>query len=131
MGSSVVDLGPRLAVVLVVLTALAAAGGRLSGFGQDRAVVIAAVRATGQLAVVSAALLLVVRSLPLSAAFALLMVTVATVTAAGRITGLPVRAPGAPARLVPVAAVAIITGAAPRWWPSSSPAARCRCGARR
>jgi uncharacterized protein (TIGR00245 family) len=112
VGSSVVDLGPRLAVVLVVLTALAAAAGRLSGLGQDRAVVGAALRATVQLAVVSAALLVVVRSLLLSAAFALLMVTVATITAAGRATGLSLRAPGAPARLAPVA-VAIVVGAAP------------------
>ena len=42
VGSSVVDVGPRLAVVLVVLTALAAVAGRLSGLGQDRPIVIAA-----------------------------------------------------------------------------------------
>jgi putative ABC transport system permease protein len=112
VGSSVVELGPRLAVVLVVLTAIAAAGGRLSGLGQDRAVVVAAVRATVQLAAVSAALLVVVRSLLLSVAFALLMVTVATITAAGRITGLPLRSPAAGARLAAVA-VAIVAGAGP------------------
>jgi putative ABC transport system permease protein len=112
VGSSVVELGPRLAVVLVVLTALAVAAGRVSGLGQDRAVAVAALRATVQLAVVSAALLVVVQSLLLSAAFALLMVTVATVTAADRVTGRPLRAPGAPARLAPVA-VAIVVGAAP------------------
>jgi len=60
VGSSVVDLGPRLAVVLAVLTALAAAAGRLSGLGQDRAVLAAALRATVQLAVVSAVLVPVV-----------------------------------------------------------------------
>jgi hypothetical protein len=48
VGSSVVDVGPRLAVALVALTALAAAGGRLSGLGQDRPIVVAAVRATVQ-----------------------------------------------------------------------------------
>ena len=63
MGSSVVDVGPRLAVVLVVLTSLAAVAGRLSGLGQDRPVVIAALRATVQLAAVSTVLLVVVRSL--------------------------------------------------------------------
>ena len=63
MGSSVVDVGPRLAVVLVTLTALAAVAGRLSGLGQDRPVVIAALRATVQLAAVSTVLLVVVRSL--------------------------------------------------------------------
>jgi putative ABC transport system permease protein len=112
VGSSLVDLGPRLAVVLVVLTAIAAAGGRLSGLGQDRAVVVAAVRATLQLAAVSAALLLVVRSLLLSAVFALLMVSVATITATGRITGQPLRSAGAVPRLA-VVAVAIVVGAGP------------------
>ena len=63
MGSSVVELGPRLAAVLVALTVLAAAAGRLSGLGQDRPVVVAAVRAAVQLAAVSAVLLAVVRSL--------------------------------------------------------------------
>ncbi|GAB3316889.1 ABC transporter permease [Geodermatophilus aquaeductus] len=112
MGTSVVELGPRLAVVLVLLTALAAAGGRLSGLGQERPVVVAALRATAQLAAVSAVLVVVVRSLWLSAAFALLMVTVAAVTAAGRVSGLPLRAPGA-SRRVAAAALAVAGGAAP------------------
>jgi uncharacterized protein (TIGR00245 family) len=112
VSSSVVEVGPRLAVVLVVLTALAAAGGRLSGLGQDRPVVVAAVRATVQLAAVSAVLLVVVRSLLLSTAFVLLMVTVATITSAGRVTGHDLRSPGAPDRLLP-AALPIVGGAAP------------------
>jgi putative ABC transport system permease protein len=112
VGSSVVDVGPRLAVVLVVLTALAAAGGRLSGLRQDRPVVIASLRAAVQLAVVSAVLLVVVRSLLLSALFVAVMVTVATVTAAGRVTGRTLRSPGAFARL-PAMALPIVGGAAP------------------
>jgi uncharacterized protein (TIGR00245 family) len=112
VGASVVELGPRLAVVLVLLTALAAAAGRLSGLGQERPVVVAALRAAVQLAAVSAVLLVVVRSLELSAAFVLLMVTVAAVTAAGRVTGLPLRAPGT-ARRVATAAVAVAGGAVP------------------
>jgi putative ABC transport system permease protein len=108
----VVDVGPRLAVVLVALTALAAAGGRLSGLGQDRPVVVAAVRATVQLAVVSAVLLAVVRSLLLSTAFVLLMLGVATVTSAGRVTGRGLRAPGPAGRLLP-AALPIVAGVAP------------------
>ena len=112
MGTSVVELGPRLAVVLALLTALAAAGGRLSGLGQERPVVVAALRATAQLAAVSAVLLVVVRSLWLSTAFVLLMVTVAAVTAAGRVSGLPLRAPGA-GRRVATAALAVTAGAAP------------------
>ena len=112
MGASVVELGPRLAVVLVLLTALAAAAGRLSGLGQERPVVVAALRAAVQLAAVSAVLLVVVRSLELSATFVLLMVTVAAVTAAGRVTGLPLRAPGT-VRRVATAAVAVAGGAVP------------------
>ncbi len=112
MGASVVDVGPRLAVVLVTLTGLAAVAGRLSGLGQDRPVVIAVVRAAVQLTAVSAVLLVVVRSLLLSAAFVALMLTVATVTAAGRITGRTLRSPDAARRLLPVA-VPIVGGAAP------------------
>ena len=112
MGSSVVDLGPRQVVALVLLTALAAAAGRLSGLGLDRPVVVAAVRATVQLAVVSAILLVVVRSLALSGLFVLIMVSVAAGTAAGRATGLAVRSPGT-ARRVGTAAVPVLAGALP------------------
>jgi uncharacterized protein (TIGR00245 family) len=112
VGSSVVEVGPRLVVVLCVLTAVAAVAGRLSGLGQERPVVIAVARATVQLAVVSAVLLVVVRSLLLSAAFVLLMLTVATITSTGRVTGRALRAPGATARLLPTA-LPIVTGAVP------------------
>ena len=112
MGASVVDVGPRLAVVLVALTGVAAVAGRLSGLGQDRPVVIAVLRATAQLAAVSAVLLVVVRSLLLSAAFVALMLTVATVTSAGRITGHGLRTPGALGRLLPTA-LPIVGGAVP------------------
>jgi uncharacterized protein (TIGR00245 family) len=112
VGSSVVDVGARLAVVLVVLTVLAAVAGRLSGLGQDRPIVLAAVRATLQLAAVSAVLLVVVRSLALSAVFVLLMLTVATATAAGRVTGRGLRSPRRVARLLPTA-LPIVIGAAP------------------
>jgi uncharacterized protein (TIGR00245 family) len=112
VGSSVVSVGPRLAVVLVVLTALAAVAGRLSGLGQDRPIVIAALRATVQLAAVSTVLLVVVRSLLLSAGFVVLMLTVATATSAGRITGRGLRDPGLAARMLPTA-LPIVGGAAP------------------
>jgi uncharacterized protein (TIGR00245 family) len=85
VGSSVVDVGPRLAVILVVLTALAA---------------------------VSTVLLVVVRSLLLSAAFVVLMLTVATATSAGRITGRGLRTPGRAGRVLPTA-LPILGGAAP------------------
>jgi uncharacterized protein (TIGR00245 family) len=112
VASSLVDLGPRLAAVLGALTVLAAVAGRLSGLGQDRPVVVAALRATVQLGVVSAVLLAVVRSLPLSVAFVVLMVAVAAATAAERATGLPVRVPGAPRR-VATAALPVVAGAVP------------------
>ena len=112
MGSSLVSVGPRLVVVLVLLAALAVAGGRLSGLGQERAVGVAVVRATVQLAVVSAVLVPVVGSLPLSAAFVALMVVVATLTAAGRITGRPARNPAVRRRL-PVVVIPVAGGALP------------------
>jgi putative ABC transport system permease protein len=108
----VVDVGPRLVLALVALTALAAVGGRLSGLGQDRPVVVAAIRATVQLAAVSAVLLAVVRSLWLSSAFVVLMLSVATVTSAGRVTGAGLREPHLAARLLPTA-LPIVGGAAP------------------
>jgi putative ABC transport system permease protein len=112
VGSSVVEVGPRLAAVLLVLTALATVAGRLSGLGQDRPVGVAALRAAVQLAAVSAVLLVVVRSLLLSAAFVVLMLTVATATSAGRVTGRGLRSPGAAGRLLPTA-LPIVGGAAP------------------
>ncbi|SFE12518.1 ABC transporter permease [Blastococcus tunisiensis] len=111
MGASVVELGPRLAVVLVALTALAAVAGRLSGLGQDRPVVVAAVRAAVQLAAVSAVLVAVVGSLWLSATFVLLMLVVASATSAGRITGKGLR-DGRPADRL-LAAAPILAGTAP------------------
>ncbi|WP_448614340.1 ABC transporter permease [Modestobacter sp. URMC 112] len=112
MGSSVVDLGPGLVAALLVLTALAAAAGWGSGLGQQRPVVTAALRATGQLAAVSAVLVAVVGSLELSALFVLVMLSVAAVTAAGRVTRLPLRAPGLRRRSV-AAGAAVVAGAAP------------------
>ncbi len=112
MGASVVEFVPSLAVVLVVLAVVAGLAGRLSGLALEQPILIASLRATVQLAVVSALLLAVVRSLPLSTAFVLLMVAVAAATAAGRVTGLPVRAAGAPRR-VATAALPVLAGAAP------------------
>jgi len=110
--SAAVDLGPRLAVALVLLTALAAVAARLSGLGQERPVLVAALRATVQLAAVSAVLLVVVRSPALSALFVLLMVGVAAATAAERATGLAVRRAGTACR-VGTAAVPVLAGAVP------------------
>jgi putative ABC transport system permease protein len=108
----VVEAGPRLAAVLALLAGLAALAGRWSGLALGRPVLVASLRAAVQLAAVSAVLLLVVRSLWLSAAFVTVMVVVATVTAAGRATGLPLAARGRRHRLPPVA-LAVTAGAGP------------------
>jgi uncharacterized protein (TIGR00245 family) len=112
VSSSVIDIGHGLAVVLVALTALAAAGGRLSGLGQHYSVVTAAGRAILQLAVVSAVLALVVGSLWLSGIFVVLMLGVAAITSAGRVTGASVRQAGGLHRVL-VAGVPVVAGAAP------------------
>lgn len=112
MGSSAVDVGPRLAVVLLALGLVAAGAGRLSGLHQERPVAVAVLRGTAQLAAVSAVLLAVVDSLALSALFVLLMVGVATATATGRVTGGSLR-DRAVARRLPVVAVPVLVGAVP------------------
>jgi uncharacterized protein (TIGR00245 family) len=112
VGSSVVQPGLPLAAVLVLLTALAVAAGRLSGLGQERAVLVAVVRAAVQLAAVSSVLLVLVDSLWGAAPFVLLMLAVASVTAAGRATGLAARASGA-VRRAAVAGVCVAGGAVP------------------
>ena len=112
MGSSVVHLGPGLVVALLALTALAAVVGRASGTAQHRPVVTAALRATVQLAAVSAVLVVVVGSLVLSALFVLLMLGVAAATSAARVTGRSPRGPGALGRAA-ATGTAIVAGAAP------------------
>src|SRR3954447_14302253 len=87
-------------------------GGRLSGLAQQRPIAVAAVRATLQLAAVSAVLVAVVGSLWLSALFVLLMLGVAAASSAARVTGLPLRHPGA-ARRSAATGSAIVAGAAP------------------
>jgi putative ABC transport system permease protein len=112
VGSSVVHLGPGLIAVLVALTALGAVVGRLSGLDQQRPIVVAALRATVQLAVVSAVLVAVIRSLALSAVFVVLMLSVAAATSAARVTGRSLRHAGA-RRRVASTGTAILAGAAP------------------
>ncbi len=112
VGSSVVALGPRLALVVLVLTAVAVAVGRLSGLGQQRPILVAALRATVQLAAVSVLLLALVSSLVGVTAFVALMLAVASVTAAGRVTGRPLRSAGSAARVF-AAGVAVAGGALP------------------
>lgn len=81
-----VVLGPALGVLLVVLAGAAALTVRLAGLGRPIEIAAAALRAVVQLAAVSLVIGIVLRSLWLTGAFLLLMVTVAAGTAARRIT---------------------------------------------
>jgi putative ABC transport system permease protein len=123
-GPAIVTLSWELGVVLLVLVAAAALAGVLSGLGQGRPIVVAAVRAALQLATVSAVLVVVVRSLLLSALFVLLMLTVAALTSARRVTGAGLRSPGTVDRVattavpigggaLPVLALVLATGTVP------------------
>jgi putative ABC transport system permease protein len=84
---STVAIGWPLAVVLIVLVLAAAAMTRVADLGRPSAVLLAAIRAIAQLAAVSLVIGFVLRSLLLTGAFLLVMVTVAAGTSAHRITG--------------------------------------------
>ncbi|MTD57366.1 ABC transporter permease [Amycolatopsis pithecellobii] len=93
-----------LAVVLAVLVALGTVIVWLGELGKGRAVVLAAVRAVGQLAAVSLVITGILKSGWLTGLFVVLMFGVAAVTSARRI-GVP--------RQVPPVAVAIAAGVVP------------------
>lgn len=102
--------------VLAVLLAVAAVVAALAHLGRSREIVVAGVRATVQLAVVSLIIGAVVRSLPLLLGFVLLMYAVAVRTAGRRITrnaswwwaGLPIAA-----GVFPVVLALLLTGLVP------------------
>lgn len=77
---------PLLAAILLVLLAVAATVSAVGGLGTSKAAVLAGVRGTLQLAVVSAVIVFVLRSSWLWAAFVLVMLLAAGITAARRIT---------------------------------------------
>jgi putative ABC transport system permease protein len=85
-GLNTVTLGWPLAILLILLTGASAALYRLAGLGRPTSVITAAVRAVGQLAVVSLVIGTVLHSLPLTVAFLALMVLVAAGTSAHCIT---------------------------------------------
>ena len=105
-------------MALVVLTALGAATTLVGGLGMrvGRGIVTAAAGAVLQLAVVSAVIVAVVRSLWLSAAFVLLMLVVAAATSARRMTddrsGLLAVVPIASGAAI-VLAIVLLTGVVP------------------
>jgi putative ABC transport system permease protein len=104
MSQGTATAGPGLAVVLAVLVAVAVAAVRVGRLGMSRAVVTAAVRAVLQLAVVSLLIAAVLRSWWATAGFITLMVLVAGVTSARRVSTL---------RLGRLVIIPIVAGAAP------------------
>ncbi len=118
-----VVLGWPLVFAVVLLAVLATLVTGLAGLGRWSQAGTATVRAVAQLAVVSVLIGAVIKSLPLTAAFLLAMITVAAGTSAHRITGhLRWRAWWAgvaiAAGAIPPLAVLILTGTLP-----ASPAA--------
>ncbi|MGK5440292.1 ABC transporter permease [Micromonospora sp. URMC 105] len=87
MSSTMLVVGPKLAVTLVVLTAVAAAVAVAGRLGHGRQIVVAAVRATVQLGAVSLLIAAIVAALWATAAFVVVMCVVAAGTSGRRITG--------------------------------------------
>jgi putative ABC transport system permease protein len=84
VSEATIVLGPRYAVVLVVLAALAAAVAGAAQLRVSRAVLVASLRALAQLGAVSLLIVLVLRSWGLTAAFVASMLAVASFTSARR-----------------------------------------------
>ncbi|WP_346535312.1 ABC transporter permease [Micromonospora sp. DPT] len=87
MSSTMLVVGPKLAVTLVVLTAVAATVATVGRLGHGRQIAVAAVRAAVQLAAVSLLIAAIVTSLWATAAFVGVMCAVAAGTSGRRITG--------------------------------------------
>jgi putative ABC transport system permease protein len=83
----VLTVGPRFAVALLVLVAVAAAVAGVGQLGHGRQIVVAAVRAAVQLAAVSLLITAIVSSLWFTAAFVTVMCAVAAWTSGRRIGG--------------------------------------------
>ncbi|SEP21350.1 ABC transporter permease [Amycolatopsis saalfeldensis] len=103
--NAAIGFGPALLVVLAVLALAGAAVVRFGELGQGRAVLIAAVRAVAQLALVSLVITVILRSGWLTGLFILLMYSIAVYTSASRI--------GVPRKALPWVAAAIASGVAP------------------
>ncbi|MGW7538558.1 ABC transporter permease [Amycolatopsis sp. NPDC054798] len=82
-----IGFGPALIAVLAVLALAGAAVVRFGQLGQGRAVLIAAVRAVAQLALVSLVITVILRSGWLTGLFVLVMFSIAAATSASRIGG--------------------------------------------
>jgi putative ABC transport system permease protein len=116
MSRSAITVGPGFAVLLVVLIGVAMVAAALGRLGVSRAVVTASVRAVLQLSIVSVLIAAVLRSVWATAAFIVLMVTVAVATSARRVAsirhGWPVVVPIV-AGVVPVGAAILVAGTMP------------------
>ena len=86
MSSTLVAVGPRLGLAMLILTALAAAVAAAGRLGHHRQIAIAAARAAAQLAIVSVVIAAILGSLPLTALFVVFMYTVAARTSGRRMT---------------------------------------------
>jgi ABC-type iron transport system FetAB permease component len=107
MDQGAVAIGPKFALVLAGLVAVAAAAALIGRIGVGRAVTTAALRAVLQLGVVSLLITGVLRSWWTTAAFIALMLGVAVATSARRVSTLRLGWPAA----LPIAAGAIPVGA--------------------
>ena len=117
----VVSPSVTLAVVLVALVALAFGAVAVAGLPLRTAVLTAASRATVQLAVVSALLVVVLDSIPWTLVYVAGMFVVASATSTRRL-GLPLRRPWAAAPIaagaLPVVGLVLASGTVP-WAPAS------------
>jgi putative ABC transport system permease protein len=86
MSSTLLPVGPALGVAMAVLVVVAVAVSAAARLGHGRGVATAALRAVAQLAAVALVLAAVVEIEPLTAAFILVMLVTATVTAGRRVT---------------------------------------------
>lgn len=108
--------GPGLAIALVLLVAVAVVASLAGRVRLERQIVIASLRAVGQLAVVSLVITAAVQHLAGAAAFVLLMFVVAVVTTTGRVDARrawPWTVLAMLAGVVPVLGIVFASGAAP------------------
>ncbi|MGN9910029.1 ABC transporter permease [Phytohabitans sp. LJ34] len=111
---STITPGPRYVVVLLALVAVASAVAVVARLRVSRQLVVASVRATVQLAAVSAVIVVVLRSWGLTAAFVVVMLAIASATSARRIGGRALLACLAvTAGATPVLALLLLSGAVP------------------
>ncbi|RZQ62970.1 ABC transporter permease [Amycolatopsis suaedae] len=119
MSGASINAGPVLAVVLALLAVLAAVVVWRGGLGDGRHVLLAAVRAVVQLAVVSLVITAILRSGWWTGLFVTFMFTVAAATAARRVGSwreLPWTATAIAAGVAPVLAAVLVSGTVP-WRP--------------